>query len=182
MRRIIPEFIPNNRTPVEKSWIRLVSHAGNNLQRTVSNSTDTTGVGNTAATLTTLFSYDVPPNLLAFSGEELLISAYGSFANTVSTDKEIRLTVGASSLSFTKTGYTNGKWELRGRVLYESATQLWLVGSLITSISGVEAINTWSLISEAPTAALTLSLKGTGTNASDVTANNLNVAWRGRAL
>lgn len=138
--------------------------------------TSVTQTGNTAATETDLFSYSLPANELGLS-DSISFEVCGTIAGTVATNKRIKVKFGATTV------YDSGnlaitsatKWSLRGTITRSTATVQKCEATLATSSSVLRADVGYTTATETLSSAVSLSVTGNGTNASDVVGERFKV-------
>lgn len=184
MKRIVPELPDLQDPPLLKGWKRAVSLVCNNAQRAINLQSNASGVGNTAATETTLFSYSLLANSIAFPQESLHITTAGKFGSSGSADKEIKLKVGSATVaSFSSASLTAaGVWRLEAELQYLSTTQVLASATLITDNTSYPAAAFFDVVSISTTVLNLISLTGKGTGANDILAYFMAIAFRGRPI
>lgn len=118
---------------------------------------------------TTLLSYVLPANSLNRLGRNLLVTAYGQFSTTVANPRTAKLYFGSQvlPLSPSTAAAGGGPFMLQWNVFQTSTgnTQSLLSQQILSSVHGGVSISTGA---EAITAASTIKLTGTSTQASAV--------------
>lgn len=140
----------------------------------------TTSTGNSAGSLTDTYSHTWENGVFNTNGNRVIFHAAGTFANTASTDKQIKVILSGSGTttlfdtgalsSITSTGY----WDLTTQCQRNGASVL----KCITIFHSPQAVNpNYVSVSESLSADLTVKLQTKGTNASDVTAEIGDTTW-----
>jgi hypothetical protein len=191
VKRIVPELPTiNGESSLNRGWRKAVTQVGNQVERNIF-AYFTPGIENEAGVNTTLISTTIPANYLAKHGERLKIAAFGGFANTASTNKRVRLTVGTGfGLLFESTSWASqsSTWRIdldfhygpdmmptanalaSGRIVTQIAAAPFQMDQRIANLAGELA------------APILIALKGSGTNAGDVFATGMTIDWIGAPL
>lgn len=129
-------------------------------------------IGNTAATETDAYSNPIPGNTLDVNGDILEFICAGSFANTASVDKQIKVKFGASTIFDTGSlAITTAEtWEIRCSIVRTGASTQKCTTTFITSDLTVKSKQSYSTSSETLSSPSILKLTLNGTNANDVVA------------
>jgi len=142
---------------------------------------NTTETGNTAATETTLFTFSVPANTLGTDGDSLRFMVAGTFATSVSTNKDIKVKFGSTTIldtgSLAITSAAN--WIIEGRIIRTGGTGQKCIVRISTSSSVLVGTVSYTLSSETLSGALSLAVTGNGTNANDVLGEMYQLEWLG---
>lgn len=136
------------------------------------------GVGNTAATQTTLFSTTIPAKTLIADGDAIEFRSSGLFANTASTDKRLLFYFGSTLLYDTTNSsigtLVSSAWTVDGLIVRNTvSTYRYMIDISVsdTTFAFAGYGQTGGGSSENFNSANTLSVNGNGTLANDVTAN-----------
>jgi hypothetical protein len=138
---------------------------------------DFTQTGNTAATETTVATYTIPANTLSTNGNKVIFEAAGTFAATGSTDKQIKILYGASTIF--DSGSLNitaaHSWSLKGKCMRTGATSQKCDVVLTTSDSTVPVLVEYDTAAETLSGTVALAVRANGTNANDVVRETFDV-------
>lgn len=145
-----------------------------------------TQTGNTAATETTLFLSSLSGGTLNLSGNRIIFSSAGTFANSVTTDKQIRVHYPSGNIIF-DTGAlaitSSNSWVLNGDIVRQSSSGVksWVTlnTSSATLSSYAQFTNVGSMVT-LNTGSTIVVITGNGTNASDVVGEMFDLAWSAR--
>lgn len=143
----------------------------------VTRTRSTTQCGNTAATPTNCFSTTLGSTEWPLDGQTNRFYAQGTFANTASTDKQIQVVLGSTTIfdSGALTAVTaDADWKLEGWCIRAAASSVKCSTELKTSNATYPILMDNVTASENTATALTLKLVTNGTNANDVVGD----AWR----
>lgn len=135
-----------------------------------------TQLGNTAATETTLFSYVLPPNELS-NMDSIVFEASGTFAATAAVDKRIKVKFGTTTIfdSGVLAIITAESWVLHGTITRSGNGSEKCNVVLTTSSSVLVSKPAYTAATESLASAVTLTITGQGTNASDVVGERFKV-------
>lgn len=141
--------------------------------------TDQTQIGNTAATETDAFDNIIFPGVLSANGQALEIDAAGTFANTISVDKRIKVKFGSTTLfdSGNIAASAGGSWSLRGRIVRTGSSAQKAIFTLTTNVSGILSTAQYNTAAEDLTSALHIKLTLNGTNANDTVGEFFIEKW-----
>lgn len=160
---------------IENSLPRLASFVLTNSPTVIMRSaadiaSDSTQVGNTAATETTLFSYAVPAGILSSNGNAVEFYSSGTFATSATVDKRLRVKFGATTILDTGALAitTSASWSVRGSCIRTGAATQKCSTTIATSDAALESSASYVATSETLSGAVTLAVTGEGTDASDV--------------
>lgn len=158
----IRRFSFGSRSAVFNGSNRTFPIGGTNFQ-------DKTQVGNTAATETDAFDHNITSNTLDANGQSIEVEAAGTFANTISVDKRIKVKFGAATLfdSGNIAASAGGSWNVKGRIIRSGSSAQKSIFTITTNVSGLLATAQYNTSSEDLTTAVSLKLTLNGTNAND---------------
>lgn len=169
---------------LEAGRISIKAGASSDLTAKVGGTTDvyssTSGVGNTAATETSLYTRTITANTLSTNGDRIVFEASGTFANTASTDKQVLVKYGATTifnsnaLNITTTQY----WSIHGVITRTGATTQKCTVDFISSDAALRSSTFYITAAETLSGNVTLDIRGKGTNANDVVFQMGSIEWK----
>lgn len=126
--------------------------------------------GNTANTLTDIYSYTVPGSTLTTNGQEILLNATGLFAATANVDKQVEVVWGATTIfdSGALAVTTANTWKIEARIMRTGAATQRCVVEFTSSASALAADSVYTAATETLSGTSALKIQGKGTSASDV--------------
>ena len=145
---------------------------------------NTTQTGNTALTETTLFSVPISGNTLESNSDRLCFTSAGTFANTASVDKRIKVQYPSGNTIF-DTGAlaitTANSWNVNGEITRISTSGIKSTINLNTSSATLSSYSQYTSVGSMislTTGSTVLLLAGNGTNANDTTGEMWSVEWK----
>lgn len=139
----------------------------------------TTTQGNTAATETDLFSYPVATSTLASLGDTIEFASAGTFANTASVDKRVKVKFGGDTIfdSGNIAAIATTSWSIKGTLMRVTQTSTKTSVDLVTSFSSLPATTSYFNATSSLTSTVNLIITGNGTNANDTVGQMFKVKW-----
>lgn len=132
--------------------------------------TSTSQVGNTAATETDIYTYAIPGGTLSVNGNTIEFIAGGTFTGSLSTDKQIKVKFGSTTIFDTGSlaVSSSSSWKLEGSIIRTGATTQKCSISFVSSFASLSGDASYSTAAETLSGSVNLKITGQGTLANDI--------------